>query len=56
MRANKQEIKDCIAHFQHKGVYAYEHKGRVFVSFDLKNVCVEISANEIKMRAKLFKI
>ena len=51
-----QEIGECIAYFKGKEIYAYEDCGRVFVNFDLEDMCVEISSAEVSERAELYRI
>ncbi|KGI55182.1 hypothetical protein [Campylobacter sp. MIT 97-5078] len=55
MRANKQEIKDCIAYFLENGVDVVNQMNeKVFLKFDFG--LVEISTNEIKRLAKEYVI
>ncbi|NDJ27940.1 hypothetical protein DMB95_08845 [Campylobacter sp. MIT 12-8780] len=52
----QQEIKDCIAYFKGKGIYAYENDGKVIVSFDMEDISIEISADEVIERAELWNM
>ena len=55
-KPSKKEIKDCIAYFKDKGIYAYENEntGGVIVSFDYDDIAVEISSGEVIERAELY--
>lgn len=55
MKPTQKEIGECIAYFKGKEIFAYEDYGRVFVNFDLEDVCVEISSAEICERAELYR-
>lgn len=55
-KPTQKEISDCIAYFADKDIYAYlnEKTGGVIVSFDMEDIAVEISNNEVIERAELY--
>ena len=55
-KPTQKEISDCIAYFADKGIYAYlnERTGGVIVNFDMEDISVEISNNEVAERAELY--
>lgn len=57
-KPTQKEISDCIAYFADKGIYAYLNKstGGVIVSFDMEDIAVEISNNEVLERAELYNL
>lgn len=52
----QKQKNNCISYFKGQGIYAYEHNGRIFIDFEERDICVEISADEIIERAELFQI
>lgn len=57
-KPTQKEISDCIAYFADKGIYAYlnERTSSVIVNFDMEDIAVEISNNEIAERAELYNL
>lgn len=52
----RKQRNDCISYFKGKGIYAYEHNKKIFLNFEERDICIEISADEIIERAELFQI
>ena len=57
-KPTQKEIIDCIAYFADKVIYAYlnENTGGVIVNFDMEDIAVEISNNEVIERAELYNL
>lgn len=52
----QQQRNDCISYFKSQGIYAYEHNKKIFIDFEERDICVEISTDEVIERAELFQI